>query len=115
LGGIIEDGDTFVFWLVLDNPYISSAEGRLEHATFVSKTLLLFGIPTLTVAVLLSNLILREWGSLGILFIILGSLFLKLVFMADAHDREARYSGEGMEEGKAERTRKLEEEGKLRN
>jgi hypothetical protein len=114
LKGMIEDGGTFIFWLVLDNPYITSAEGRLEHAVFVSKMLLLFGIPTFTIALLLPNPILQEWGSAGILFCIFGALSLKLVFMADAKDRESRHGRKGMDEGEAERIRKLEEEGKIR-
>ena len=115
LKGMIEDGDTFIFWLVLDNPYITSHEGRLEHAIFVSKMLLLFGISTFSIAVLLPNLILQEWGSAGVLFCVFGAVFLKLVFMADAKDREARHGREGMDEGEAERMRKLEEEGKLKD
>jgi len=113
LKGMIEDGDTFIFWLVLDNPYITSAEGRLEHAVFVSKMLLLFGIPVFTIALLLPNPILEEWGSAGILFCVFGALFLKLMFITDAEDREARHGRKGMDEGESERIRKLEEEGKL--
>jgi len=113
LKGMIEDGGTFIFWLVLNNPYITSAEGRLEHAVFVSKMLLVFGIPTLCVAVFLPNPVLQEWGSLGILLFVFGSLSLKLVFMVDAQDREARHSKGDINEGKAERIRKMEEEGKL--
>jgi len=115
LKGMIEDGDTFIFWLVLNNPYITSHEGRLEHAIFVSKMLLLFGIPTFSISVFLPNPILQEWGSAGILFCIFGAVFLKLVFMTDAKDREARHGREGMGEGEAERMRKLEEEGKLKD
>lgn len=115
LKGVIEDGGTFIFWLVFNNPYITSAKERLEHALFVSKMLLLFGIPTFSIAFFLPNPILQEWGSAGILFCIFGSLFLKLVFMTDAKDREAHPSREGIDEGEAERIRKLEEEGKLRN
>jgi len=115
LKGMIEDGGTFIFWLVLNNPYITSAEGRLEHAIFVSKMLLLFGIPTILVVIFLPNPILQEWGGLGVLYFVLGTLFLKLVFMADAQDREARHSRKGMDEGEAERIRKQEEEGKLRD
>jgi hypothetical protein len=115
LKGTIEEGDTFIFWTVLNNPYITSAEGRYEHAIFVSKMLLLFGIPTFTIALFLPNTVLEEWGSAGVLFCFFGTVFLKLVFMADAKDREARHGREGMDEGETEKIRKLEEEGKLRN
>ena len=110
---VVEDGDTFVFWLVFNNPYISSHKGRLEHAIFVSRILLLFGIPTLFVAVILPDPTLQEYGPLGILFVIFGALSLKLIFTADAQDREARYSREDDSEVEAERVRQLEEEGKL--
>jgi hypothetical protein len=115
LRGMVEDGDTFIFWSILGGPYISSAEGRLEHAIFVSKITLLFGIPTLSVAVFLPDPILQVWSSLAIPFIILASLFLRLMFVADANDREVRHSRKGMDEGEAEKIRELEEEGKLRD
>jgi len=115
LRGVIEDGDTFLFWLVLSHPYIRSAEGRLQHAMFASKMLLLFGVPTLFVAVFLPDPIFQEFGSLGTIFIIFASVFLKLVFVADAQEREARYGKEDVDEAEAERIRKLEEEGKLRD
>ena len=113
LRGIIEEGDTFIFWTVLDNPYITSAEGRYEHAMFVSKMLLLFGIPTFTIALFLPNAVLEEWSFAIVLFCFFGTIFMKLVFMADAKDRESRHGRKGMDEGEAERIRKLEEEGKL--
>lgn len=115
LRGMIEDGDTFIFWSILGGPYITSFEGRLEHAIFISKLTLLFGIPTLSVAVFLPDSILQVWGSLALPFIIFASLFLRLMFVADAKDREARHGREGMDEGEAERIRKLEEEGKLKD
>jgi len=115
LRGMIEEGDTFIFWSILGGPYITSFEGRLEHAIFVSKLTLLFGIPTLSVAVFLPNPILQVWGSLTIPFIIFAPLFFRLVFVADANDREARHSRKGMDEGEAEKIRELEEEGKLRD
>jgi len=37
------------------------------------------------------------------------------VFVADAQEREARYGKEDVDEAEAERIRKLEEEGKLRD
>jgi len=113
LKGMIEDGSTFIFWLVLNNPYITRAGGRLEHAIFVSKTLFLFGIPTFSIAIFLPNLILQEWGPAGGLLCIFGAVLLKLVFMADAKDREARHGKKDTDEGEGERIRKLEEEGKL--
>jgi len=110
----IEEGDTFIFWRVLNNPYITSAQGRYEDAIFVSKIFLLFGIPTFTIALFLPNTILEEWGPAGVLFCFFGAVFMRIVFIADAKDREARHGRKGIDEGEAERIRKLEEEGKLR-
>jgi hypothetical protein len=103
-----QDPASYWFWFG-SQPYIDDPDQRVAHVEFRSKVLITTAIPTLIVGILTPESILDAIDVLGIIVILVLSLAIYCIFIADANDRNTVIDAE--EEG--EKLREDEESGQL--
>ena len=115
--GIVEMDDTLIYWLVSGgDPYIFDADKRREHFTFKSWLSIAFGVPFILTGILIPDDILVQFGILGVGAVAVSGLILRLMFVADAADKnEEEEREEGREQAEIEKILLDEEYGRLRD
>lgn len=109
--------DTLIYWLVSGgDPYIFDADKRREHFTFKSWLSIAFGVPFILTGILIPDDILVQFGILGVGAVAVSGLILRLMFVADAADKnEEEEREEGSEQAEIEKILLDEEYGRLRD
>jgi len=115
--GIVEIDDTLLYWFVSGgDPYIFDADKRSEHFTFKSWLSIAFGVPFILTGILVPDDILVQFGILGVGAVAVSGLILRLLFVADAADKNKEEEhGEEGEQAEIEKMLLDEEQGRLRD